>query len=212
MIVKVCGMRNADNISAVDALGIDMMGFIFYPRSPRYAVSKPDYLPGCRRVGVFVDADVPRMLDVAKRWRLWGVQLHGSESADVCRALRERGLRVIKAFGVGSGLPAGLGAYEGTCDMYLFDTACKQHGGSGKKFDWKVLEAYQGATPFLLSGGIGPDSVDALNVFSHERWAGIDLNSAFELSPGLKDVARLSEFLKCLRKEHLPHIVEQPKH
>ncbi len=195
MIVKVCGMRHADNIRQVEALGVDLMGFIFYPRSPRYACGKPAYLPACRRVGVFVNADEPAIIDTARCWGLWAVQMHGTESADMCRRLRDSGLHVIKAFGIGSGLPADLDEYAGCCDMFLFDTACKEHGGSGRRFDWSVLDGYQGDTPFLLSGGVSPDSVAELSRFAHPRWAGIDVNSAFELSPGLKDPVLLRRFL-----------------
>ncbi len=195
MMVKVCGMRQADNIRAVEALGVDLMGFIFYPRSPRYAAQMPEYLPACRRVGVFVDANIEDVVDIAARWDLWAAQLHGSESADECRQLRASGLKVIKAFGVGMGLPSRLDEYDGCCDLFLFDTACKEHGGSGRRFDWNALRDYHGDTPFLLSGGIGPDSASQLAQFSHPRWAGIDVNSAFELSPGLKDTSTLQRFL-----------------
>lgn len=201
MIVKVCGMRQADNIRDVEALGVDLMGFIFYPRSPRYAESMPEYLPGCRRVGVFVNAGVDDMLSAAAKWGLWAVQLHGSESPEVCAAMRSEGLTVIKAFGIGDGLPGGLDDYHGCCDMFLFDTACKSHGGSGRQFDWDVLSRYHGATPFLLSGGIGPGSAAALSRFSHEKCVGIDVNSAFELSPGLKDVAKIGSFLEELKRK-----------
>lgn len=199
MIVKVCGMSRADNIRDVEALGIDLMGFIFYPRSPRFVRSMPAYLPRVRRVGVFVNAAVEEMAATAARWGLWAVQLHGSESPDVCSALRARGLRVIKAFGVGEGLPDHLGSYGDCCDMFLFDTACASHGGSGLRFDWNVLKAYAGSTPFLLSGGIGPDSVAELSRFEHPGCVGIDINSAFEISPGVKDASLIGSFLEKIR-------------
>lgn len=193
-------MRDAGNIRDVEALGIDMMGFIFYPRSPRYAEVLPEYMPRCRRVGVFVNADAADISATASRWGLWGVQLHGAESAATCRALCDAGLHVVKAFGVGKGLPSNLDEYSGCCDMYLFDTACASHGGSGRCFDWGVLSDYHGDTPFLLSGGIGPDSLQQLQRFSHRQWAGIDLNSAFELSPGFKDAPLIGRFLRELHR------------
>lgn len=200
MIVKVCGMRDADNIRDVEVLGVDLMGFIFYPPSPRYAEHLPSYLPECRRIGVFVDAPVEEILRFAGRWGLWGVQLHGTEPPMLCRSLRNAGLHVIKAFGVGHGLPPHLKDFDGCCDMFLFDTACKSHGGSGILFDWNILTNYTGDTPFLLSGGIGPDALPKIKEFSHPQWAGIDLNSAFELSPARKDTKLLDDFLNQLRE------------
>lgn len=201
MIVKVCGMRQAENIREVEALGIDLMGFIFYPRSPRYVESMPAYLPGCRRVGVFVNAGIEEMLHTAAGWGLWAVQLHGSETPQVCADMRGHGLKVIKAFGIGDGLPERLDSYRDCCDMFLFDTACKEHGGSGRRFDWNVLKDYRGNTPFLLSGGIGPESAPELSRVAHAKCVGIDVNSAFEISAGVKDVALIESFLRKLKHQ-----------
>jgi phosphoribosylanthranilate isomerase len=206
MIVKVCGMRDADNVRAVEQLPIDWMGFIFYPGSKRY-VEAMDYLPErCRRVGVFVNASQGEILDAVERYGLKGIQLHGSESPDFCRELRralwpDPGMILLKAFNIGS--EADIEAtrhYEGLCDYYLFDTPGPTHGGTGRSFDWSLLEAYTGNTPFLLSGGLGPDSIAKLHHLRHPRWCGVDLNSKFETAPALKDVAVLQEFLGEFRK------------
>lgn len=203
MIVKVCGMRVPDNIREVELAGADLMGFIFYPRSSRYAGDEPPaYLPRCRRVGVFVDESAEAILAIAEAWGLWAVQLHGSESPQTCRALRDRGLKVIKAFGVKDGsLPAGLTDYEECCDMFLFDTATAQHGGSGRQFDWQILHSYSGKVPFLLSGGIGMSAVDALRSFCHPLCIGYDVNSAFEISAGIKDAALIQQFISEIKKQ-----------
>ncbi len=202
MIVKVCGMRDAENIAAVEQCGIDWMGFIFYPRSPRYVAEKPDYLPACRRVGVFVGETIENVTARIASFRLDAVQLHGAESVAYCRALREAvpDVKVIKVFSVGDSLDATtIASYEGECDFFLFDTSCKEYGGSGKQFNWALLEQYRGTTPFLLSGGLSPDSVERLQGFAHPQWVGIDLNSGFETAPAQKDLQQLKQFLKQIR-------------
>lgn len=199
-IVKVCGMREPDNIRAVEALGIDWLGFIFWPRSSRYVAEKPDYLPTlAKRVGVFVDADINDMLRHIADYRLDLVQLHGHESPDYIRALRQEtkdGHGIIKAISVSSHTDvAAYQPYEGLVDYFLFDTKAQLVGGNGVKFDWSVLNEYHGHTPFLLSGGIGPDDAGRLHHFHHEKCVGIDLNSRFEVAPALKDINSLKRFL-----------------
>ena len=195
MMIKVCGMREADNIREVEALGIDMMGFIFWPKSSRYVSQRPDYLPKrVKRVGVFVDEDPEQVKRMAGAYGLDYIQLHGQESPSYIFQLR--GLHVIKAFNISTAEDLiQTQPYEGLVDYFLFDAKGKSVGGNGEKFNWDVLDAYQGNTPFLLSGGIGPDDTERVNAFHHPKCIGIDLNSRFELSPGLKDVAKLKEFM-----------------
>ena len=203
MIIKVCGMREPENIRAVEALGIDLMGFIFWPPSSRYVGEKPSYLPrNCRRVGVFVDAALPDILAAVEDFRLDGVQLHGHENPEAIAALKARipGVRVVKSLAV-----AGLEdleqteAYADVCDAFLFDTKGKLPGGNGRQFDWSVLQRYQGRLPFLLSGGIGPDDAQRIRAFQVPGCIGIDLNSRFETEPGLKDVDALRTFIETIR-------------
>lgn len=199
-LIKVCGMREAENIRAVEALGVDWLGFIFWPGSSRYVSERPAYLPEkAKRVGVFVDADVDDVLRHAADYRLDLVQLHGHESADYIRQLRRSvgaSLPIIKAISVSSSEDMALcSAYMNVVDYFLFDTKSPGVGGSGRQFDWTVLEAYDGSVPFLLSGGIGPDDAARLNAFRHPLLAGIDLNSRFELRPGFKDTNKLKSFL-----------------
>ena len=200
-MIKVCGMREADNIRDVEALGIDMMGFIFWPKSSRYVSQRPDYLPKrVKRVGVFVDEDPEQVKRLADDYALDYIQLHGQESPSYIFQLR--GLHVIKAFNISIAEDLlQTQPYEGLVDFFLFDAKGKSVGGNGEKFNWDVLDAYQGATPFLLSGGIGPDDAERVNAFYHPKCIGIDLNSRFELSPGLKDVAKLKEFMCNLNTE-----------
>lgn len=199
-IVKVCGMTEARNIREVEQLGVDMMGFIFYPKSPRCLCQMPEYLPvAARRVGIFVDESKENILMYADRFGLNYIQLHGKESPAYCHSLRRCGLHLIKAFPVAQPKDLrGVSAYDGLCDYYLFDTKSPQHGGSGNLFDWNLLLCYNGSTDFLLGGGINPYSAEAIRKFRHPRFAGIDINSRFETSPGIKDTERIERFLKKL--------------
>ena len=199
MRIKVCGMREADNIREVERLGIDMMGLIFWPKSSRYVSEKPDYLPiYCKRVGVFVDEDIEQVKRIADEYQLDLIQLHGHERPDYIRQLNGR--KVIKAFNIATAADFALTeAYEGVADTFLFDTKGKSVGGNGEKFDWSVLSEYRGETPFLLSGGIGPDDAERVNGFHHDKCIGIDLNSRFERAPGYKDIMSLKRFLQNVK-------------
>lgn len=205
MIIKVCGMREADNIREVEALGIQLMGFIFWPKSSRYVTDVPAYLPkNCRRVGVFVDASIGDIMTQVEAFALDIVQLHGNESVSYITQLRGHlpaKVRLIKAFNIADEKDlAGTKPYEGMVDYFLFDTKGKSVGGNGEKFDWDVLSAYQGSTPFLLSGGIGPHDAEQVKAFAHNKCAGIDLNSRFESAPAKKDVQALRCFIEELKK------------
>lgn len=199
MIIKVCGMREAENIREVEKL-TDWLGLIFWPRSSRYVNQRPDYLPNqVKRVGVFVDEEAGRVMQTADEYGLDLIQLHGHESPEYLSLLK--GHRIIKAFNIA--IPSDFretAPYEGLADYFLFDTKGKQVGGNGEKFDWGILEAYKGNTPFLLSGGIGPDDVEQVRAINHPKCIGIDLNSRFEIAPGLKDVSKLKEFIEKVKR------------
>ena len=197
-------MREAENIREVEALGIDLMGFIFWPKSSRYVSERPAYLPTrCKRVGVFVDEDAETIKKIAEDYALDYIQLHGSESPKQIShllTLSPPHLSIIKAFNIATAADfEATKPYEGIVDYFLFDTKAQLPGGNGQQFDWSVLSAYKGETPFLLSGGIGPDDAERVNAIHHERCIGIDLNSRFELSPALKNVAALRHFLRALK-------------
>lgn len=191
-------MREADNIREVERCGADWMGFIFYAPSARNLDFRPEYLPiHARRVGIFVNADFETMTEKIQEFGLNLVQLHGTESPETCRKLQEWKVGIIKAFAIRSAEDfQQTVAYTDTCDYFLFDTPCTGYGGSGKSFDWSLLRHYQGETPFLLSGGLRPSSLEALTTFHHPAWAGIDLNSGFETAPAHKDVAALKTFIE----------------
>ena len=284
LLIKVCGMRDAQNIREVAALGVNLIGLIFYPKSPRYIESIssdagiiPDYsslnrltpkplskgegsdmldkqlkaeeTEGEARnkqieseqlkstqskapfnkvttplsfgegqggeaaipkfVGVFVNDMPQNIVTAVYNYHLSYVQLHGDESPVMIDNLRRTlapdivpQIKIIKAISVSSAEDLKCcEQYEGHVDLFLFDTKYKGYGGSGQKYDWSVLEAYTGQTPFLLSGGIGPDDADRLRDFHHPQCVGIDLNSKFETAPGMKDINLLQNFLHQLNKQ-----------
>ena len=204
MIVKVCGMRDGDNIREVEQLSIDWMGFIFYPKSSRYVSEVPAYLPTkCKRVGVLVDASTDEIIKKIHDFYLDAIQLHGNESPEQISHLLSltSHLSIIKAFNIATAEDLkSTASYTGLADYFLFDTKGPSVGGNGEKFDWSVLSNYEGDTPFLLSGGIGPDDAARVSSFRHPKCVGIDLNSKFESSPAFKDVTTLSRFLNEIKK------------
>lgn len=206
MIIKVCGMRDVDNIRQAGMAGMDWMGMIFWQKSARY-VDNPDTakaIPeGVKKVGVFVNELPENIVEKADKYSLDIIQLHGSEEVDTIRELRLRlhDKVFVKAISVSQTEDIRLAEmYDKEVDYLLFDTKCKSVGGSGRQFEWSILQNYKGDTPFLLSGGIGPDDAENVKAFKHPMMAGIDLNSKFELSPGLKDVEKLSAFIAETRK------------
>lgn len=212
-------MRDADNIRDISALGVDMIGLIFYPPSPRYvqqfssgAGIIPDYAPDMGktplRVGVFVDDMPQNIVTRVYNYKLDYIQLHGNEPRETLENLRatidpdiKPKIKIIKAISVSSAEDIKkYKEYVGAAYLFLFDTKCKTVGGSGEQFDWQVLQAYDGDVPFLLSGGIGPDDAERIKNFHHPKCIGIDLNSKFEIEPALKDVEKLKQFLVKVKK------------
>lgn len=206
MLIKVCGMRDSVNLREVDGLGVDMIGFVFYKHSPRFVSARPSFLPvNAERVGVFVNASYYYINDCISRFGLDVVQLHGDETPDYCREMRRFAVapvKIIKAIGIKCSADVErASAYAGYVDYLLFEPRCTSRGGSGRKFDWSILDSYAGDSPFLLSGGLGPGDAGIIKSLSHPRLAGIDLNSCFELSPAFKDVAALKQFIEELNNE-----------
>ncbi|MGN1263917.1 MAG: phosphoribosylanthranilate isomerase [Prevotella sp.] len=221
MIIKVCGMRDGNNIAEVASLGIDWLGMIFWKQSPRYvrmiptgAGIIPDHTSiegNCtgnkvKRVGVFVDDMAQNIITRAVNYRLDYIQLHGNETPTLIRNLRATlqadirpDIGFIKSISVENADDLKrCEEYDGCVDFFLFDTRCKCVGGSGRQFDWNILQHYRGSTPFLLSGGIGPGDAERIKTFRHPAFAGIDLNSRFETEPGVKDATAIKAFLDSL--------------
>jgi len=205
--LKVCGMKFAANIAAVAALQPDYLGFIFYDKSPRFisdvSAELIKYIPAeIKTVGVFVDEELDIVKKKVNLYQLKAVQLHGSESPEYCVALKNtfNGLEVIKAFGVDERFEFSiLDNYADVVDYFLFDTKTKAHGGSGKTFNWSILEQYKLNKPYFLSGGIDLEHVDAIAEIKDQRFYALDINSRFETEPGVKDVERIKAFVAKMK-------------
>ncbi len=214
-LIKVCGMRDAQNIEQIALLCPDFIGFIFYPRSKRYVRQSdlsieeldkllPKDLPtSIKRVGVFVESPDAEVERIAKNWKLDFVQLHGNESPTFCQKIKEKGFKIIKVFSVGKeGISLSfMREYEHFVDYFLFDTQTPDYGGSGHKFDWEMLENYDLETPFMLSGGISLQDVQKLKNYVHQKCIGFDVNSKFEIAPAQKNSALLEEFITLMRQK-----------
>lgn len=202
--IKVCGMRDPQNLELVCALAPEFVGFIFYPRSKRFVGTAPDPalfdIPGAdiKKVGVFVNEKLSRVRRAIDVYGLDMVQLHGGESAEYCKSLSRETL-VVKAL-VPSKDQSEIEKYMGAVDLFLFDSPGEGFGGTGQKFDWNLLEHLNMVTPFFLSGGIGPGDATALRSINLKGLMGIDINSRFEIAPGEKDRDRLKRFFIEIRK------------
>lgn len=205
MKIKVCGMRNKENIQALLELNPDYIGFIFYDKSPRFVGEAfvneiPVLIPEkIKKVGVFVNARTSYVTGKIAKYNLDVVQLHGGESSEYCKNLKEKNILIIKAFNLHETFDfTVLKEYENSCEFYLFDTKVPTYGGSGRKFDWKILEKYDYHKPFFLSGGIDIGDVDEIKKLKEPDMITLDINSRFEKSPGLKDVELIEKFIKKL--------------
>ena len=210
MKVKVCGMTKVDQLKELEAMGIDFAGLIFHKPSPRYVLNgiagasllKKENL-SIKKVGVFVNESIDTVLDTAKEWELDMVQLHGDESPEFCKKIKSV-IKTVKAFRVGDSINiSDIDAYNDVVDHFLFDTLGERYGGTGKQFDWNLLTSLQIDSPFFLSGGIGSDDVGKINEFRTRTSSlyALDLNSKFELAPGIKDINNLIQFLSSIQKK-----------
>ncbi|MCQ2228512.1 MAG: phosphoribosylanthranilate isomerase [Bacteroidales bacterium] len=202
-LIKICGMTDIDNISKILFLEPDFLGFIFYPKSPRYVVGKlkPEMLSiipeSVKRVGVFVNSSEAEMRQTASTYGLKVIQLHGEEKPTVCKRLREEGFEVIKAFSIESEQDfEKVWEYTEHVDYFLFDTKTPGYGGSGQEFDWQLILRQPIRKPWFLSGGISNDNIAAA---AQTGAAVLDLNSKFETAPGMKDYDKLSDALSSIR-------------
>lgn len=203
--LKICGMKNLENIQEISTLEADFLGFIFWEPSKRYCdlESLPVLPKSIKKVGVFVNAYFYDIMEKVKQYNLDIVQLHGNESPTLCRDLKNENITVIKAFALNDGFNFNILKYfETTCDYYLFDTKGKFPGGNGITFDWKILENYHLDTPFFLSGGIGLNQTNQLKEFFNlevsKKCYAIDVNSQFETEPGIKNKSELKQFQQQL--------------
>ncbi len=202
--IKVCGMLEKENIAQLVALKPDFIGFILFRGSKRFVGEKytlPTEIPSSvKRVGVFVDALLPEVIDWVNRLGLDFVQLHGNESPEYCTELANMKIKVIKAFGIDPSFDfSKLKAYTSICSFFLFDTKSPLHGGSGQQFNWQMLDKYNEKLPFFLSGGIGPGDVEAILNYHHPSLIALDINSRFETQPGIKNIMEIKKFMTAIR-------------
>lgn len=200
MNIKVCGITQIKQLQQLESLNIDFVGFIFDPKSPRYAGDKLDKKQikdadyDLKKVGVFVNPSYTDLLDAIEDYGLDVVQLHGEESPEMCEDLSES-VEVIKVFHIDetvTSIDELVAPYDMACDYYLFDTKTSTaKGGTGKQFDWNMIAKAKIEKPFFLSGGIGVDDIAKIKAFKHPDFYGIDVNSKFESEPGVKDMAKV---------------------
>lgn len=202
MKLKVCGMKHKDNILDVATLHPDYLGFIFYEKSSRFFEGSIPELPeSIKKVGVFVNASLEHILAKIKTYNLQVIQLHGNESVEFCRNLKRENIKIIKVFSIQEHFDfSALQPFENVCDFFLFDTKGALPGGNGYTFNWTILKDYSSTKPFFLSGGIGLDEIENLKAFEKIKVSkychAIDVNSKFEIEPGLKNTGLLKEFKK----------------
>jgi phosphoribosylanthranilate isomerase len=203
--VKICGMREPGNIRGISGLMPDYMGFIFYPGSKRYAgrltPAGLNHIPdSIQKVAVFVNATREEILSTCRAYSIRILQLHGDEPPAFCRSLQEDGFQVIRAFRVGQGLDVQeMDRFARACDFILLDTSGEGFGGTGRKFDWNQLQHYTHDLPFFLSGGVGPGDAGRIMDMDIPQLYGVDLNSRFEIRPGLKNKEELENFITRIR-------------
>ncbi|MDB5144457.1 MAG: phosphoribosylanthranilate isomerase [Mucilaginibacter sp.] len=204
MKIKICGLKHPDNIKTIVDLAPDYMGFICYAPSSRYArdlqVETLTALPGSiYKTAVFVNEDAEIITKLIDTYNFDAIQLHGNEDPEFCNLFMGK-VTVIKAFGLDKDFNfERLNNFAGNVDYFLFDTKTDKHGGSGKSFDWTLLDNYKLDIPFFLSGGVSLENLEEVRSIQHPQFYGVDLNSKFEIEPGLKDMNKLKKAFELLR-------------
>ncbi len=200
MLVKVCGMTQVKQVAEISEIS-DYIGFIYYSKSPRFVSTAPKSKKA-KRVGVFVNESLNCILDLIQSDQLDAVQLHGDETPEIAAALKSH-VRVFKAFGMHDNFNFNsIRDYEGKVDYYLFDTKTPAYGGSGKKFQWEILNRYFLSTPFFLSGGLNLESLEEIQKIEHPLLTGVDINSGFEITPGVKKIKEIKQFIHGVNYNH----------
>lgn len=208
MKVKICGMKYTDNIGVINQHNPDYLGFIFYRGSKRFVdddFQLPILSSDIKKVGVFVNENRNDVLEIAKKFNLNAIQMHGNESVSDCLFLKQQGYRVIKAFSMQDDFCfKQLEEYSTVCDYFLFDTPTANFGGSGKVFNWLKLEKYNLNIPFFLSGGLGAENINEVLKFKHKMLYGYDFNSRLEIAPGLKNDELVKVIIEKIKEyEHI---------
>lgn len=202
--IKICGLKDPANMHEVVSLNPQYIGFIFYPLSARFVgdldIENLRAIKNVKKTAVFVNSSLAYIKEIVNKYQFEAVQLHGNEDPELCKEVKKIGVEVIKAFGVDNNFDFSiLEEYLPVTDYFLFDTKTSKHGGSGKTFDWDVLKQYPYSKPYFLSGGISPDNFMDAYTFEDDRLYALDLNSRFELSPGVKNINLLKQIFKTNR-------------
>src|SRR2546423_1921859 len=214
LLVKICGLPAPDALDVALAAGGDMVGFIFFPPSPRnvsldQARALGSQVQGrARKVAVTVDADNTLLASIIEALKPDMLQLHGHETPQRVAAVRESfGLPVMKALPIEakSDLLV-IGSYTSAADRLLFDARppreATRPGGLGQPFNWRLLDDLNLSIPFMLSGGLNPDNVsEALRI---TRAGGVDVVSGVESAPGVKDPEKIRAFIRAARSAKVP--------
>lgn len=201
--IKVCGLKINDNILAVDELNVDYIGMIFYDKSKRFIQDIPSALQQIKatKVGVFVNASIQEISEAKTKFQLSIAQLHGNETPDFCNQIQKLGLKVWKVYGIDNKFEFSImDDYIESVDAFLLDTKSSKHGGTGVKFNWDLLNKINPTYPFFLSGGISPEDLSVIKRINMPNLIGLDLNSRFEIEPGLKNIPTLKQFISDLKK------------
>lgn len=206
MKIKICGLKYEDNLNAIKAFKPDFVGFIFYEKSKRFVGLENEVLTfssnEINKVAVFVNESLEIVQHIANKYSFKYLQLHGDETPNYCEELKNKGFAIIKAFGIDDDFDFSiLDQYDLNVDYFLFDTKTKDYGGSGKVFDWNILDKYHLTTPFFLSGGIGMKNIDDILKIKHPFLYVIDVNSKFEVEPGLKDLDKSRQVINKLKSK-----------
>lgn len=211
-LIKVCGLTKLDQIYELIELKVDFLGFIFYEKSLRYVLNQLSLeqisnIEYPRKVGVFVNENVDRIIEISEKAELNFIQLHGDESEDFILELRQKlnsEVKIIKVIRVGSQKAEIKSQLEKISNLkyqisnILFDTDSKAFGGTGKAFDWKILNDIKIPVPYFLSGGISLENINQLSTINHQPIA-LDINSKFEIDAGDKDLEKIKEFINCTK-------------
>jgi phosphoribosylanthranilate isomerase len=206
MKIKVCGLKDPENIKAVAALNPDYMGFIFYGPSPRFVDKLHDetlnVIPASiSKTAVFVDESVGAINELIDKYNFNAIQLHGDESPEFCASFKSK-VTVIKAFGLNNFNFEQLNSYVNHVDFFLFDAKTDIYGGSGKTFNWTEIDNYKLDVPFFLSGGLALDNLEEVKKINHPQFYGVDLNSKFEIAPGVKNIEKLEKAFDIIKQTY----------
>ena len=204
--LKVCGLTQLSQIQELISLNIDFLGFIFYEKSSRFVlnhlsledISKINHQG---KVGVFVNETVEKIVEISEKANLNLVQLHGDENEIFILELRKslkKEIKLIKVFRVGETFNFQFSIFNSLVDYFLFDTDSKAFGGTGKTFDWQILNEIEIPNPYFLSGGISLENIHQLSNIKHHPFA-LDINSKFETEPGIKDLEKIKIFKSLLK-------------